>query len=131
MTPEEKNLAAAVVSLAKALCGEYYLGRHERTHDGRNAGYDPEVEENWFKWVPRAKLVLEQALPVNPENVTVLGWVLSSLAESAAAHLARVGGEMGKAGHAASEHLQVELHAVDLATQALVGVKLSPPDPKF
>ena len=131
MTPEEKNLAIAVVSLAKALSGEYYRGRHELTHDGRSAGYDPAVEENWFKWVPSAKLVLGEALPPNPENVTVPGWVLSSLAESTTAHLARVGDEMGKAGHAASEQLQVEFKAVDLATQALVGVKLSPPVPEF
>lgn len=131
MTQSERDLAAAVVWLAKSLCGEYYLGWHEGVRDRRNDVYKQTVEDNWHKWVPQAKAALAQALPTNPENVTVPGWVLQTLLTDAEAELARAADGLGKAGHAASEQLQVEYKAVDLAKAALVGVELSPPPVEF
>lgn len=51
--------------------------------------------------------------------------------KDASTYYRKVGEQLGMAGHAASEHLQVEFKAVDLATEALVGITLSPPPVEF
>lgn len=75
---------------------------------------------------------LVQSPPVvQSDMVTVPGWVLDTLVKDASAYYQQVGEQFGKAGHAASEQLQLELKAVDVATKALVGVTLSPPAVEF
>lgn len=63
------------------------------------------------------------------KNVQVPAWVLKELLNYAKPALDQECDELGKAGHAGSEHRQVELLAVQLAETAINGVDTTSPAP--
>lgn len=57
------DASEAVLWLGKALCSDYYMGWHEGVGDRRDDVYKQKIEDNWHRWVPKAKDALRDAFP--------------------------------------------------------------------
>lgn len=64
-------------------------------------------------------------------TVQVPAWVVKELLHYAKPALQQDCDALGMAGHAGSEHRQIELQAVDIAEQAIANVDTTSPEPVF
>jgi hypothetical protein len=124
MNQDQKEVSPAVEAVARALCAQYQRGK--QAENPRAGGGEP-----WQQWITPAETVLKGLSGPGTGRVTVPGWVLDTLTKDVKMYYAQVGDAIGRAGHAASEQLQIEFEAVEVAENALVGVTLSPPPFRF